>query len=122
MISNNRLRLYIGIAFLFLSACNANATASDTARTPYVLLLDVSGSMERDGGMRYARYSSGQVSGIVKQLSHSIATADDRPAIYVRPFSSSREPSIVRGPFDAEQILNAIPKTATGRETELDSA
>jgi hypothetical protein len=122
MISNGRLCLYIGTAFLFLSICNTEAIASDTAHPPYVLLLDVSGSMERDGGMRYSRYSSGQVTGIVRQLSRSIAAADDHPAIYVQPFSSSRDQSIVRGPFDAEQVLNAIPKMATGKETELDSA
>jgi hypothetical protein len=106
---------------VLLLAVASYTFAATPAAAPYVVLLDVSGSMERDGAVRYARYSSGQVSGIARQLAHAIAAADNHAVIYVQPFSSSHEQYPGQGPLSADQVEGAVPTTATGRETELDA-
>jgi hypothetical protein len=91
-------------------------------RPSYVVLLDVSGSMEREGPVRYARYSSGQMSNLVRQLGVTIAAADPDAQVTVQPFSSSKE----RYPASAEvrpsELGSLVPRTAAGLETELDYA
>src|ERR1035441_9959877 len=120
MIPAKSLRRQIISVLFFILASRAFAFAND-AKSPYVLLLDVSGSMEREGTVRYSRYSSGQISGIVQQLGRSIASADDTSAIYVQPFSSSHETFALRGPVSVSEIHDALPTTANAEETELDA-
>ena len=108
------------VGFFIVASCVV-AFAGDV-KTPYILLLDVSGSMEREGAVRYARYSSGQVSGIAQNLGRSIASADNAPAIYVQPFSSSRDSFDLLGPVIVSQIQSVVPTTARAQETELDAA
>lgn len=89
---------------------------------PYVFLLDVSGSMEREGGVRYLRYSSGQVRELVAQVLRSIRIRDSAPVV-VQPFSSSGDAYPPSAALTSEpQLAAAIPTMAPGRETELDYA
>ena len=54
MIPVNSLRRQIIFVLFFMLGNWAFAFAND-AKSPYVLLLDVSGSMEREGAVRYSR-------------------------------------------------------------------
>lgn len=111
------------LAFLpvLLLAASSYALSPNPSGVPSIILLDVSGSMERDGAVRYARYSSGQISAMMRQLAHAIAAGDSHSAIYVQPFSSSHEQYSRQGPLSADQVEGATPTTAGGRETELDA-
>ena len=91
------MRSQIGLAIFFVVVSCALGFARD-AKLLYVLLLDVSGSMEREGAVRYARYSSSQVSGIAQRLGRAIDCSDNSPSIYVQPFSSLHDSFDLRGP------------------------
>ena len=112
------IRLVVFVSLLGLT----NTLWGVPQRPSYVVLLDVSGSMEREGPVRYARYSSGQMSNLVRQLGVTIAAADPDAQVTVQPFSSSKE----RYPSSAEvrpsELGSLVPRTAAGLETELDYA
>ena len=104
------------LAFLATRFCYA-----EPASPPSVVLLDVSGSMEQEGGIRFARYSSGQVRNLLQHLGAAMAASASGP-VYVQPFSSSHNPVGEIGPMDATTIEAAAPQTAHAPETELDYA
>jgi len=94
---------------------------------PAIVLLDVSGSMEREHGVAFSRYSRGFASGTSQMqiLANRLGAALDahcRCPVYLLPFSSSKEPYSKSGPWRGSQLAEHLPDTARGRETELDHA
>lgn len=115
-----RAALAILIAWLF----SVVASAQDHAA---VVLLDVSGSMEREHGILFQRYSRGFSAGTsqMQSLSQRLGAALDARChcpVYLLPFSSSAEPYAESGPLRGNQLSAHVPDTARGRETELDYA
>lgn len=115
-IGNRSLRAAALLAFLIVG------TSVWAQQSEHVLLLDVSGSMEREGVIHFARYSSGQVRDLVAKLGTAIASEDSRAVVIVQPFSSSKEPLPAGSPILPSQLAAAVPNTANGQETELDFA
>ncbi len=118
-----RLALCYFLGSALLLVCGASATE----RHPAVVLLDVSGSMEREGGFLFQRYSAGHDKGHsqMQELANNLGGSIDRHCqcpVYLGLFSSSHEPSPVQGPLKGSQLGASTPATARGQETELDYA
>jgi len=109
--------------FLPLLLCTAISLRAQEQRPQFVLLLDVSGSMERDGGIQYQRYSGGEIKRISSSILDSVRAANVDGDWYVDTFSSSHEPFGETGPLRGNgAVLSSLPQTARGLETELDFA
>jgi hypothetical protein len=92
-----------------------------------IILLDVSGSMEKDHGIQYQRYSRGYAAGrsqmqqLVQMLGTILDSSCHCPAS-LGQFSSSHEPAPVTGPMRGAQLVAHVPPTAGGQDTELSFA
>jgi hypothetical protein len=89
----------------------------------HLLLLDVSGSMEREDGVAFNRYSSRFVHKLVEKLLHADGqyVQKDHPVV-VLLFSHSGQPHPASAPIPAGQmntLLAQIPYTAADSETDL---
>jgi len=88
----------------------------------YLVLLDVSGSMEKEGEIKFLRYSSGEVRKLMQDLTSAMNRAKVSPTVYVQPFSSSKQAYTEQGPMPPSDLKDHVPSTAHGAETELDDA
>lgn len=92
-----------------------------------IVLLDVSGSMERDRGILFQRYSKGYAEGHsqMQELSQTLGATLERRChcpVSLGQFSSSHEPAPISGPSHGSQLAAHVPRTAAGRDTELNFA
>jgi hypothetical protein len=92
-----------------------------------IVLLDVSGSMEKEHGVDFRRYSHRYSEGKsqMQELTRLLGTALDKQCrcpVLLAQFSSAKEPAPLSGPFQGARLPDHIPDTARGRETQLDFA
>jgi hypothetical protein len=106
-----------------LLACMLARAQQPSPGSLYVLLLDVSGSMESEHGVVFARYSSGQVEKLATQLLAAIRSHNAAAGLVLQPFSSSKARYAPSRPLlTAQELGAALPRSASGLETELDDA
>ncbi len=116
-------REFAGLALLILVL----VTASGAQQPSSIVLLDVSGSMERDRGILFERYSRGYAQGRsqMQELTQTLGTILERRChcpVSLGQFSSSHEPAPISGPVLGNQLAAHVPRSAGGRDTELNFA